>query len=171
MADPFVAEIRMFGFNFAPTGWASCDGQLLPLSQNTALFSLVGTYYGGNGTSNFALPNLMGSAAMGTGQGAGLTDRFLGESGGALSVTLLESEIPAHTHVPVAASTPATSNEPAGLVPAIPPAPAYAPAGATADFSPSSVGVTGGGQPHENRQPFLTLRFCIALQGIYPPRP
>src|ERR671919_1034255 len=98
MADPFVAEIRIFGFNFAPTGWAMCNGQILPISQNTALFALLGTVYGGNGKSNFALPNLQGSAAMHPGQGQGLSLRDLGEVGGVESVTLLQSEIPVHSH-------------------------------------------------------------------------
>src|SRR3954467_3631380 len=103
MADPFVAEIRVVGFNFAPTGWAFCDGQLMPLSQNTALFSLLGTMYGGNGKSNFALPDLQGQGAIQQGQGAGLSDRFQGETVGTTNVTLLESEMPLHSHVPMAA--------------------------------------------------------------------
>ena len=109
MSSPFVAEIRMFGFNFPPLGWATCDGQLLSISQNTALFSLLGTQYGGNGQSNFGLPNLQGSAAMDAGQGAGLSQRFVGESGGSQTVTLLSTEMPLHTHV---ANAKATGNKP-----------------------------------------------------------
>src|SRR3954463_7544228 len=113
MADPFVAEIRVFGFNFAPKGWALCDGQLLPLSQNTALFSLLGTFYGGDGKSTFALPDLQGRAATHQGQGSGLRNRFLGEESGAETVTLLQTEIPAHTHAPKATAEPATLQAPA----------------------------------------------------------
>src|SRR5215210_4937293 len=108
MADPFVAEIRMFGFNFAPTGWAQCNGQLLPISQNTALFSLLGTYYGGDGKSTFALPNLQESVPVHTGQGQGLSERFLGEQSGTPTVTLLETEIPVHNHFMQANAAPAT---------------------------------------------------------------
>ncbi len=174
MADPFVAEIRIVPFNFAPTGWAFCDGQLLPLSQNTALFSLLGTTYGGDGKSNFALPNLQGCAPMQPGQGPGLSLHDLGETGGAETVTLLESEIPAHSH-PLMAST----------QPGEDPAPNTAEAlarsvGASlyqttvnanlSQLSPSAVSASGGSQPHNNMQPYLTLTFCIALQGVFPPR-
>ncbi|MEQ1920907.1 MAG: tail fiber protein [Pyrinomonadaceae bacterium] len=174
MADPFVAEIRIFPFNFAPRGWAWCDGQLLPLSQNTALFSLLGTTYGGNGKSNFALPNLQGRAPMHPGQGPGLSLHDLGETGGSETVTLLESEIPSHNHVAgsqnvalggtVTPSGTATLNRPASgnlftstLTPLV-------------QMSPDALGTTGSNQPHNNMMPYLTLYFNIALQGVFPPR-
>jgi microcystin-dependent protein len=174
MTDPFVAEIRMFAGNFAPRGWATCDGQLLPLSQNTALFSLLGTFYGGNGKSNFALPNLQGSAPLGQGQGPGLSERFLGEQGGVANVTLLQSEIPLHTHSlranfnvadvfdpsparSLAASSPGNvyqSNTTANLV----------------QMNVQTTSITGSSFPHNNMQPYLTVTFIIALQGVFPPR-
>jgi len=171
MADPFVAEIRIFPFNFAPKGWAFCDGQLLPISQNTALFSLLGTTYGGNGQSNFALPNLAGSAPMHPGQGPGLSLHDLGEIGGSATVTLLESEIPSHTHALNAAQGDATEQVPSqslyatgvGLG-------AYAAPGPLVPLAPGSVAPAGADQPHNNMQPYLTFYFCIALQGVFPPR-
>lgn len=173
MADPFVAEIRIFPFNFAPRGWAFCDGQLLPLSQNTALFSLLGTTYGGNGTSNFALPDLQGRAPMHPGQGPGLSLHDLGETGGSETVTLLESEIPAHNHaLRVDSADPGEDRTPAGEF--------FArstggnlfsdPAGNLIQMSPNALAPTGGDQPHNNMQPYLTFNFCIALQGVFPPR-
>lgn len=173
MTDQFVAEIRIVGFNFAPTGWARCDGQILPLSQNTALFSLLGTVYGGNGQSTFALPNLQGAAPMQPGQGPGLSDHVLGETGGAEFVTLLESEIPAHTHALTAQVPPGDTNLAAGTVlartvgatPYRPPAGSPLVAMATQALVPA-----GGGFPHNNMMPYLTLNFCIALQGVFPPR-
>lgn len=170
--DPFVAEIRVFPFNFAPKGWAFCDGQLLPLSQNTALFSLLGTTYGGDGKSNFALPNMQGNAPMHPGQGPGLSLHDLGETGGSETVTLLESEIPAHAHTVAASQADGNTGSPAGqLVASGVGINMYAPAtGATTQLNPSAVAPAGGDQPHNNRQPYLTLNFCIALQGVYPPR-
>jgi microcystin-dependent protein len=172
MADPFVAEIRIFPFNFAPRGWAFCNGQLLPISQNTALFSLLGTTYGGNGQSNFALPNLQGSAAMQPGQGPGLSLRDLGEVGGSDTVTLLQSEIPAHAHALMAsneigedrkavgeAMARSTGGPLYGPVPASPVAMAF-----------EALPLAGSSFPHNNLMPYLTLNFCIALQGVYPPR-
>jgi microcystin-dependent protein len=173
MADPFVAEIRVFPFNFAPKGWAWCDGQLLPLSQNTALFSLLGTTYGGDGKSNFALPDLQGNAAMHPGQGPGLSLHDLGELGGSQTVTLLESEIPAHVHVPQASLGTADLQSPGpGNVLAEADGNVYKqpPLGATAMMSPQTLTPTGGDQPHNNMQPFLTFYFNIALQGVFPPR-
>lgn len=173
MADPFVAEIRIFPFNFAPRGWAWCDGQLLPLSQNTALFSLLGTTYGGNGKSNFALPDLQGRAPMHPGQGPGLSLHDLGETGGSETVTLLESEIPAHIHAVNASGAPADAQTPEGFSPArvTGTLPYSAPAGATlVPMSTSAIAPAGGDQPHNNMMPYLTLYFCIALQGVYPPR-
>ena len=174
MADPFVAEIRIFPFNFAPRGWAWCDGQLLPLSQNTALFSLLGTTYGGNGQSNFALPDLQGSAVMHPGQGPGLSLHDLGEVGGSETVTLLESEIPFHSHAlqPMnegAVANVATANfaaRPFGRGNSLYTA-ATVPVVA---MSPDMLAPSGGDQPHNNMQPYLTFYFCIALQGVFPPR-
>jgi microcystin-dependent protein len=172
MADPFVAEIRIFPFNFAPRGWAWCDGQLMPLSQNTALFSLLGTTYGGNGKSNFALPDLQGRAPMHPGQGPGLSLHDLGETGGSETVTLLESEIPAHSHAlradvldmgdtNVVSSTASFALSSGGTL--------YQDASNTS-MSPQSLAPAGGDQPHNNLQPYLTFYFCIALQGVFPPR-
>lgn len=175
MADPFVAEIRIFPFNFAPRGWAMCNGQLLPLSQNTALFSLLGTTYGGNGQTNFGLPNLQGNAAMHPGQGPGLSLRNLGEMSGTPTVTLLLSEIPLHTHT-ANAKTPGGQAVPTGMVwgssnAAKAAANFYAPAAGTSPtFNPVALPPTGGSLPHNNMMPYLTLNFCIALQGVYPPR-
>lgn len=180
MSDQFVAEIRMFGFNFAPTGWAFCDGQLLPLSQNTALFSLLGTTYGGNGKSTFALPNLQGSAAMHAGQGPGLSPRFLGEQSGSQTVTLLESEMPVHSHTlsvttSVGTTNASTSNQLArgmsGNIQSSSQARLYSTAAPQTAMHPQAMTVTGGSLPHNNMMPYCTLNFCIALQGIFPPRP
>lgn len=172
MADPFVAEIRIFPFNFAPKGWAWCDGQLLPLSQNTALFSLLGTTYGGNGKSNFALPDLQGRAPMHPGQGPGLSLHDLGETGGSETVSLLESEIPAHSHalraslddgdlaIPAPSRTLAKSQQ----------ANAYSTTATLAAMAAEALAPAGGDQPHNNLMPYLTFYFCIALQGVFPPR-
>lgn len=170
MADPFVAEIRIFPFNFAPRGWAWCDGQLLPLSQNTALFSLLGTTYGGNGMSNFALPDLQGRAPMHPGQGPGLSLHDLGETGGSETVTLLESEIPAHPHTLSTSIRPADSLSPSTLAVGTGNN-AYAPPGNATLASSQALAPAGSGQPHNNMQPYLTFYFCIALQGVFPPRP
>ena len=172
MADPFVAEIRIFGFNFAPTGWAFCDGQLLPLSQNTALFSLLGTTYGGDGKSTFALPDLQGSAPMHPGQGPGLSLHDLGETGGSETVTLLQSEIPAHQHFMRAAT-----QDPADVKLVNPSAtfglsqegPLYQDTQNTS-LAPQALTPAGGNLPHTNLMPYLVLNFCIALQGVFPPR-
>ncbi len=171
MSDPFVAEIRVLPFNFAPTGWASCDGQLMPISQNTALFSLLGTTYGGDGKSTFALPDLRGSFAMGPGQGPGLSPRDLGQPVGRATVALLPSEMPGHSHALRAGSTPG-STSPAGnaLAPTASGASVYRAAGAAAPMAGAAIGAAGSSQPHENRQPYLALTFCIALQGIFPSR-
>jgi microcystin-dependent protein len=175
MADPFVAEIRIFPFNFAPKGWAWCDGQLLPLSQNTALFSLLGTTYGGNGKSNFALPDLQGRSPMHPGQGPGLSLHDLGETGGSETVSLLESEIPSHAHGLRASSSPADNPGPPNNSIARVPGGAtpYVPGSPTPPFvsmSPLALAPAGGDQPHNNMQPYLTFYFCIALQGVFPPR-
>ncbi len=171
MADPFVAEIRIFPFNFAPKGWAWCDGQLLPLSQNTALFSLLGTTYGGNGKSNFALPDLQGRAPMHPGQGPGLSLHDLGETGGSETVSLLESEIPAHSHALQASTRPAEDNDAAGQFAARTTVNAYAAGNpAPAPMAPEALAPAGGDAPHNNLMPYLTFYFCIALQGVFPPR-
>jgi len=173
MADPFVAEIRIFPFNFAPRGWAWCDGQLLPLSQNTALFSLLGTTYGGNGKSNFALPDLQGRAPMQPGQGPGLSLHDLGETGGSDTVSLLESEMPAHNHSLMSLGAPANRTAPVNNTIARPSAgnayvaPGGAPLVAMAD---ASLPPAGGDQPHNNLMPYLTFYFNIALQDVFPPR-
>ena len=175
MADPFVAEIRMFGFNFAPTGWATCDGQLLPLSQNTALFSLLGTTYGGDGKSNFALPDLQGNAPMHPGQGQGLSLYDLGQIGGSEFVTLLESEMPIHAHS-ISASTNAADEEgskaPAGGIPGAQQGSnqMYTAMANPVAFANEALAPAGGSLPHNNMMPYLTLNFCIALQGVFPPR-
>lgn len=180
MADPFVAEIRIFPFNFAPTGWAMCNGQLLPLSQNTALFSLLGTTYGGDGKSTFALPDLEGSAPMHPGQGQGLSLRDLGEMSGTEQVTLLQTEMPIHTHNLQGSGAEATTATAAGHMPAmgvydngqqnglIGAYSSTTPANTQMGFQ--AISIAGGGLPHNNMQPYLTLNFCIALQGVYPPR-
>jgi microcystin-dependent protein len=178
MADPFVAEIRIFPFNFAPKGWAFCNGQLMPISQNTALFSLLGTTYGGDGKSTFALPNLQDSAPMHPGQGPGLSLHDLGEQSGSQTVTLLVSEIPVHAHLLMAQQDPGDLFQPqvggvgnslarsnngnayqnvvnANLV----------------NMALQTLSPAGGDQPHNNMMPFLTLNFCIALQGVFPARP
>lgn len=174
MANPFVAEIRIFPFNFAPRGWAFCNGQLLPISQNTALFSLLGTTYGGDGRSNFALPNLQGANALHTTQysGGNLFGNFSeGQTGGSSAVTLVVQEMPVHTHAPLA-TTSATTNNPAGaaLANTASGASAYHSAGATVAMAQASLAVQGISQPHNNLSPYLALNFCIAMQGVFPPR-
>ena len=176
MADPFVAEIRIFPFNFAPTGWAFCNGQILPLSQNTALFSLLGTTYGGDGKSNFALPNLQGSAPLNAGQGSGLSLYDLGQTGGTQFVTLIQSEMPVHAHnVGMANASNGDSLTPVACTWAQAPSGrgslfVYNPGPPTAKMLASSILPTGASLPHNNMQPYLTLNFCIALQGVFPPR-
>jgi microcystin-dependent protein len=172
MADMFVGEIRLFPFGFAPLGWAQCDGQLLPISQNTALFSLLGTFYGGDGVSTFALPNLQGGIAVGQGQGSGLSNYTVGQTGGEASVTLTTSEIPAHTHSLRAGSTSGKINLPSatdflgavggGLAKKTD---AY---NASANTTMAASGTAGSFQAHNNMAPYLVLNYCIALQGIYP---
>jgi microcystin-dependent protein len=172
MSDPFVAEIRIFPFNFAPKGWAFCDGQLLPIAQNTALFDLLRTTYGGDGTSTFALPDLQGSTPMHPGQGPGLSLHNLGERGGTNTVTLAESEIPAHSHAIMAALNASLVKLPAPTVAmgrsrngnAYQDTP-----GNLVAMNANAIGLAGGGLPHNNMQPYLTLNFCIAMQGIFPP--
>jgi len=173
--DPFVAEIRIFPFNFAPKGWAFCDGQILPLSQNTALFSLVGTMYGGDGKSNFALPDMQGNAPMFWGQGPGLSLYDEGETGGLQTVTLIDSEMPAHSHALMAQSNPAQLKAPGSDRTYARSAGGFAykaaPYNQVVPLNSVMIGPTGGEQPHNNMMPYLTLNFCIALQGVFPPRP
>lgn len=169
--DPFVAEIRIFPFNFAPKGWAFCDGQILPLSQNTALFSLLGTTYGGDGKSNFALPNMQGNVPMHPGQGPGLSLHDLGETGGSDNVSLLESEIPSHSHALSTSAADATTRIVSGQQPATGIGVGlYGPTNPIVNLNPNALAPAGGDQPHNNLQPYITLNFCIALQGVYPPR-
>lgn len=165
MAEPFLAEIRVFSFNFAPQGWALCNGQLLPINQNQALFSLLGTTYGGNGTTNFALPDLRSRTPIHTGSG-----HTLGERGGEEAHTVSIAELPTHTHALNASSVPGDSPIPTGRVLASPLNLTYRPPGAPVTMAAASVTNTGGSQPHLNLQPLLTLSFCIALQGIFPSR-
>lgn len=179
MADPFLAEIRMFPFNFAPVGWATCDGQILPISQNAALFSLLGTNFGGDGRSNFALPNLQGCCVVDVGQGPGLSQYSVGESGGDQNVSLTDQQNANHIHSVGVADALANSATPAnnvfargnfnnsGATGAVDLYTATAP-GVT--LRASEIGVTGNGQPHNNMMPYLTLNFCIAMQGVFPPR-
>jgi microcystin-dependent protein len=174
MSDQFVAEIRIFPFNFPPTGWAFCNGQLMPISQNTALFSLLGTVYGGDGKSTFALPNMIDNAPMQPGQGQGLSLRDLGEQSGVESITLLVSEIPVHTHAVRISSEDGESTIPAAnriLGRSIGGFAYQSQASALGLMAFQALPPAGGGLPHNNMQPYLTLNFCIALQGIFPQRP
>lgn len=174
MSEPFIGEIQIFGFNFAPRGWSFCAGDTLPISQNTALFSLLGTTYGGNGTSTFQLPDFNDRTACHRGQGPGMASRTMGEQFGSDAVTLLASQMPAHAHAmslvaqndaAKRTSTPAAGNwltfplETIGFAPDTQP---------DKQFAPDVIGVAGGSQPHENRQPYLAVNFCIALQGVFP---
>ncbi len=173
MTDPFVAEIRMFAGNFAPVGWSLCNGQLMPISQNTALFSLLGTNYGGDGRSTFGLPDFQGRAPMGHGQGPGLSDRFIGEFSGSETITLIETEIPAHGH-----SMSGSQGFPDGdrILPGTAPGAFGTDALYNATrlspttMSPQALAVSGGSQPHNNLQPYLVVTFIIAMQGVFPPR-
>lgn len=178
MADAFLGEIRLFAGNFAPHGWFLCEGQLLPIAGNTALFSILGTNYGGNGTTNFALPDLRGSVAVGQGTGNGLTPRSLGEKGGAASVTLSVDEMPGHLHIATGVAATGNSNSPANAVWAQFATPTRPPVGknlfaSTPDTSmgPLALQPAGQSQPHNNMQPYLSLRFIICNDGMFPPRP
>jgi microcystin-dependent protein len=182
MTSPFLAEIRIFACDFAPTGWAMCNGQLLAISQSTALFSLLGTRYGGDGRSTFGLPNLQGSAPLQQGQGPGLTDYVEGEQAGSPTISLIESELPIHQHFFMASSTPGTVESAPGNQLGVGAsgtktqnyfANLYSPnaAAATTVMSPQAIARRGDSLPHNNMMPYLTLNFCIALQGIFPARP
>ncbi len=168
MAETYIGEIRMFAGNFAIFGWALCDGQLLPIAQNTALFSVIGTFYGGNGTSTFALPDLRGRAPIHQGSGTGLSPYVVGENGGVENVTLLDAEMPIHSHGVNAASAARTSSSPAGGVPAG--GGYYTGASDGTEMSPAMIGQAGGNVPHTNLQPFLAVTFLIALVGSFPTR-
>ncbi|MCW2855299.1 MAG: tail collar protein [Marmoricola sp.] len=175
MSNPFLGEIRAVGFNFAPRGWALCNGQLIPISQNTALFSLLGTFYGGDGKSTFALPNLQGSFCVGTGQGPGLSDVVTGEQGGVHAVALLASEMPSHSHVPAGVTGPGDQASPQSTIWAEAHYGRaldrqYSTSSPSVTMSPSAVALAGSSQPHNNMSPYLTLNFIIAMQGIFPPR-
>ena len=173
MSDPFIGEIRLFGFNFAPQGWAQCNGQLLSIAQNTALFSILGTTYGGNGQTTFGLPNLQGQAPLHTGQGPGLSYRTLGEIGGEAAVTLLASEMPQHTHSAAASSAIGDQTTPASNVWAVGAGGRgqnFYTTGSDVAMSGQALGASGASQPHNNMPPYEVLNFCICLNGVYPPR-
>lgn len=167
--DPFLGEVRAVGFNFAPQGWALCQGQLLPISQNTALFSLLGTTYGGNGTTNFALPNLQGNVPIGAGQGPGLAEYDLGEVGGQPTVLLGSQQMPAHNHQAGAQTTTSTNNSPVGRFPSKSTKNVFG-TSSNGAMDPTAVIQVGGGQPHNNLQPYLSINYIIAMVGIFPSR-
>lgn len=179
MASPesYIGSISMFAGDFAPKGWALCKGQLLPVAQYQALFSILGTIYGGDGRTTFALPNLCGRVPLGPGNGPGLTPRTIGESSGAETVTLLPTQIPPHSHLIQATTNAASTNNPNGNFLATTTdssggttIDSYANAGANTTLNPQSISVVGGGQPHENMQPYLAINFIICLEGVYPSR-
>ena len=175
--DPILGQIMMFAGNFAPVGWALCNGQLMSISQNSALFSLLGTTYGGDGVTTFALPNLQGRVPLHWGTAPGLSSYALGEETGSENVTLLITQIPAHTHMATASNATAGQSDPSGNVWAIPVDSTGAPGAgfnappANAALAPTAIGITGGSQPHTNIQPILAVTFIIATEGIYPSRP
>jgi microcystin-dependent protein len=170
MTEPFLGEIRLFPYNFAPRGWAFCAGQILAISQNTALFSLLGTTYGGNGQTTFQLPDLRGRVPNSAGQGPGLSSYTLGEQGGAENITLIAQQMPAHNHAVAVNNSGSATGRPSGGYPGQTSGNAYAPNSDGSTFAPQAVSNAGGSQPHENRPPYLTLNYCIALEGIYPSR-
>jgi microcystin-dependent protein len=172
MAEQFLGELRLVGFNFAPQGWAFCNGQLLSIAQNTALFSLLGTLYGGDGQTTFALPNLQGRVPIHFGTSPGLSPYFQGETGGVENVTLAVNQMPAHSHLVNASANKGNKASPIGNFPASDAAGVTAEytGSATGDMNAAMIAQTGGNQPHENRQPFLALNWIIALVGIFPAR-
>ena len=170
MSSPYVGEIRMFAGTFEPVGWAFCNGQLIPISENETLFLLIGTTYGGDGQNDFALPNLQSRLPIHMGQGSGLSNRLIGEQGGTETVTLTVNEIPAHSHVPVGNSGNGTSTDPTGNVWAAQPALLqYTVAGTSnVNLPANTIAATGGSQPHDNMNPYLCVTFIISLYGVYP---
>jgi len=177
--DPYVGEIRMVGFNFAPNGWALCNGQLMPINQYQALFSLLGTYFGGDGIRTFGLPNLQGRVPINQGQGVGLSPYVMGQIGGSENVTLLQNQMPAHNHQVNVSNQPGTQASPVGAIlaevnngdgrqPTL--YPSCTTGNPTGTMSPNAISMTGGNQPHPNIQPYLCVNFIIALNGIFPPR-
>jgi microcystin-dependent protein len=168
MSEPFLGQIELFPYNFAPRGWAFCQGQLLSIQQNSALFSLLGTTYGGNGSTTFGLPDLRGRVAISAGQGPGLSNYVLGQVSGTENVTLNVNQIPAHTHQVAASTAKGSSNSPANAVPAA--GGQYGPSANTTMAAGMVQPSGGGGQPVSIVQPYLTLQYCIALQGIFPSR-
>jgi len=179
MSDPYLAEIRIFPFGFAPRNWQMCNGQVMPIQQNAALFSVIGTYYGGNGTTNFALPDFEGNVPVCTGQGLGLQQYDIGQFGGGQTFTLQDTESPQHNHLVNATNVAGTAPNPSGLIYAQgqlvnggtkTPLNLYAQATPTITLAPGAVGLAGSGQPHNNMMPTLTLNFCICVSGIFPPR-
>ena len=168
MSTPYVGEIRMVGFNFAPVGWALCDGQLLPIAQNDVLFALIGTTYGGDGANTFALPDLQGRIPVHMGTGPGLGSRVIGERSGSESVTLTGSQLPAHTHVPQAHSANGSQSSPQNGLWAGSPAASYSANAANNAMNNTLIGATGGSQPHANVMPFQAINFVISLFGIFP---
>ena len=168
MSEPFIGEIRAFGFNFAPRGWAFCQGQLLAISANSALFSLLGTTYGGDGRTTFGLPDLRGRVAIGQGTGPGLSARLMGQKAGVESVTLNTNQIPSHRHALLASSESADSNKPEDNE--LGASQIYHSPTTDSTLAASSIGLTGGGQPHENMEPFLVINYSIALTGVFPSR-
>jgi microcystin-dependent protein len=170
MSEPFLGEIRMAGFNFAPRGWALCNGQLLSIAQSTALFSLLGTTYGGDGRVTFGLPDLRGRSPMHWGQGPGLTNRVQGEISGSETVTLINTQMPMHNHLVGASGEDAGVKNPSGQVLATTTTPAYVAGPLDVTMNPQMIGLAGGSQPHENMHPYLVVNFIIALEGIFPSR-
>lgn len=170
MSDPFLGEIRLLPYNFAPKGWAFCSGQLLPINQNQALFSLLGTTYGGDGRTTFALPDLRGRVPISSGTGPGLSNYALGEQSGSENNTITVSQLPSHSHPVQASAAAAALKTPAGAVPGKTKGKTYDAATDGTVMDPATIGPTGGGQPFRVVQPLLTLNFCIALQGIFPSR-
>ena len=170
MAEPFLGQIAVFPFGFPPKGWLQCNGQLLPINQNQALFALLGTYYGGDGVSNFALPDLRGRVPVHFGQGPVGSNYTQGQVSGEQAHTLISSELPAHTHLPVGSSNDANAASPAVAYSAVTSSGNYSSASPNTSLAPQAVGSTGGNQPHDNMSPYLVFNFCIAIQGIFPSR-